>query len=99
VRLNFLHESSPLKFDSLPGSYTSLFKKGADTGRSGEEAKRQLPSRSGNQNTAIEKPRHRKFFNTPRGSIESGTAEEPPVASNERPKPVDEVGDELDRED
>ncbi len=72
---------------------TYFYKKAADPNRpelSGHSGNKMLPSRSGNQNTPM-KPRHRKFFNAPTGSLESKTSRRGEVDDygSRRPRDID----------
>ena len=78
MKLSLLHEGLA---GNLAKNFTGLFKKQEDIGRpelTGDPSARgdstiRQPSRSGNQNSPIMKPRHKKFMNTPAdgGSLES----------------------------
>lgn len=80
MKLSILHEGFP---DDLAQNFTAQFKKQADPGRpelTGDPSDRgdstiKQPSRSGNQNTPMRNPRHRRFFKAPAdgGSLEDGS--------------------------
>lgn len=94
MRLEVLHEFTLYKYPSLLFPYHKLFKKQQNPGiparNADDNTQGTMPKRSGNQNTAVANPRHRKFFNMPPdgASIESGQALDPINRPNYRPVPA-----------
>lgn len=86
MRLELLHEHRPLKYAGLPRLHNKLFAKQRDANIKDTIE----PVRTGNQNAAINNPRHRDFMNTPPdgASIESGQARKPMTKPNQRPTVV-----------
>lgn len=95
MNLSVLHEYAPLKVDGLSGVFGKLLKKQQDPNR--PPSNKDMPQRSGNQNTAIADPRHRDYFNTsPDGaSLGSKTARKPEAKRPHRPTRVPEFGQKI----
>lgn len=94
MKLGLLYEASLIQYPGLYLPYNKIFKKQRNLGKPARNAddntQGSTPQRSGNQNTAVIKPRHRKFFNMPPdgASIESGQAIDPINKPTHRPVPV-----------
>lgn len=95
MNISVLYEYAPLQLDGLRQPFGKLLKKQQDPGR--PPSNKEMPQRSGNQNTAIADPRHRDYFNaTPDGgSLESKTSVKPPAKRKDRPSRVPEFGQKI----